>query len=93
MTTDERRYKFHPMYYNFIAKRIREQFDMGSNDETAVNKVMSMTNRAVLSDLALACAKRFKEDNPEFDAVKFLDQCSPDSEMYPMGELWEDGES
>jgi hypothetical protein len=82
--------KYHAMYYNFIAKRIREMFDTGGHGDTGVMKLMSEVNRAVLSDLALNCAKRFKEDNPSFDPLKFLDQCSPDVDMYPLSEIWED---
>lgn len=85
--------KFHAMYYNFIAKRIREHFDVGRVDDTPVNRVMSMTNRAVLADLAMDCARKFKEDNPSFDPLKFLDQCSPDVDMYPLSEMWDDAQS
>jgi hypothetical protein len=80
--------KFHAMFYNFVAKRIRENFDLGWPGETGVQRVISTANRAVLSDLAMDFAKRFADDNPAFDPIKFLDACSPDSELYPMGELW-----
>lgn len=81
--------KYHAMYYNFIAKRIRENFDMGGQDDTAVMRLMSQTNRAVLTDLAMDCAVKFKEDNPSFDPYKFLDQCSPDPDLYPLSEVWQ----
>jgi hypothetical protein len=45
---------------------------------------------AALVNLALSFAKRFKEDNPKFDPLKFLDACSPDPDIYPISELWED---
>lgn len=80
--------KFHAMFYNFVAKRIREEFDMGWPGETGTQRLMSTTNRAVLSDLAMSFAKKFAEDNPSFDPLKFLDQCSPDAELYPLSELW-----
>jgi hypothetical protein len=87
--TEQPAAKYHAMFYNMVAKRIREKFDMGWPGETGVQRLMSQTNRLVLSDLAMDFAKKFAEDNPSFDPLKFLDQCSPDSELYPLSELWE----
>lgn len=70
--------------YNFVAKRIREQFPMGT-DNTKEIRVM----RGQLCELALSCARGFLRDNPRFDPVEFLDACSPDPQKYPISELWE----
>lgn len=51
---------------------------------------MVLAWRAATVDLALEFAKYFEGDNDRFDALKFLDACSPDVDMYPLSELWED---
>lgn len=43
-----------------------------------------------LVKLALRFARRFKDDNELFDPLKFLDRCSPDVDLYPLSELWDD---
>jgi hypothetical protein len=53
-------------------------------------RAQNASARTVLALLALDAARRFKEDNPEFDHLKWLDQCSPDPTLYPLSELWED---
>ena len=82
--------KFHKMHYVFVAKRIRENFDPSDGYESATSKLIATTNRAVLADLALDFARSFKEDNPSFDPLKFLDACSPDYDLFPLSELWDD---
>lgn len=42
-----------------------------------------------LVSFAIELAKHFKKDNENFDPVRFLDACSPDSERYPLSELWD----
>ena len=82
--------KFHALHYNFVAKRLREAFDMSDPDKfSAVARTIRLANHAVISDLSMAFARKFMEDNPKFDPLKFLDACSPDPELYPFSELWE----
>lgn len=71
--------------YNFVAKRIREQFPTDKSNRYVL-KVM----RGQLCDLALECAQGFLRDNPRFDPQKFLNACSPDTDRFPISELWED---
>ena len=85
--------KFHKLHYNFVAKRIKEQWDMGGDADTAVMRLMAQTNRAVLGDLAVSFARAFKKDNEAFDPLKFLDACVPDSDLYPLSEVWESEQS
>lgn len=76
-------------HHNIVAKRIRERFPTGSDyemGEVPYNKI----ERAILSTLALDFAAWFKKDNDRFDPIKFLDACSPDTELYPLSELWEE---
>ncbi len=71
--------------YNFVAKRIREQFPI-----TPINNKSIQVIRGTLCELAIECAKGFEKDNPNFDVTKFLDACSPDTDRYPISELWEE---
>jgi len=84
---------FHALHYNFVAKRLREAYDTTRDHPGNVNKVMQLAHNSTLQDLAMSFARKFKEDNERFDPLKFLDQCSPDTELYPFSELWDDGES
>lgn len=74
---------FHARDYNFVAKRIREVFPMEQGER-------SMIERSILCILAMKFAHAYLEDNRLFDPLKFLDQCSPDAELYPLSELWGD---
>lgn len=80
--------KFHAAHYNAIAKDIRELFPIDTQDENA--RRSNMTVRATLANVALKFAKRFEADNELFKPLKFLDACSPDTDLYPLSELWED---
>lgn len=73
-----------PHVWNLVAKIIRENF----SHERATFKVKIIRNNT-LADLALAFAKRFTEDEG-FDPVTWLDKCSPDTDLYPLSELWEE---
>jgi hypothetical protein len=79
--------KFNRLHYNFVAKRIREIFPMGDTEE---DRVYGTVERVTLSKLAINFAKAFQKDDPDFDAVKFLNACSPDTGVYPLGDLWEE---
>jgi hypothetical protein len=87
--------KFSAQHYNAIAKDIREQFQfygLGANVTQLPKheREILMARSATLCDLALRLARRFKKDNPSFDPLLFLDACSPDSDIYPLSELWEE---
>lgn len=96
MTTTQRP-KFTAMHYNAIAKEIREVFPTmwaDSDPEPTMSmarqqKHLAQVERATLTNFALNLAKRFKEDNPNFDPHRFLDACSPNTDLYPLSELWE----
>ena len=85
---------FHRAHYNAIAKDIRIEFGLAAtgfesyapNDKAAV---VYHAKASAFCDLAITFAKRFQEDNSEFDPVTFLNQCSPDEDKYPLGELWD----
>lgn len=72
-----------PQTYNFVAKRIREDFPTEYENDT-----ITLVKRGTLVDFALRCAFGFSRDNPGFDIMRFLDACSPDPERWPIAELW-----
>jgi|SRR6516165_7283230 hypothetical protein len=77
--------KFTQQHFNAIAKDFREQlarYPGNSHD--------SLVARGALVALAIRMVQRFKDDNPRFEPLKFLAACSPDNELYPLQELWED---
>ena len=81
---------FHRHHYNFVAKRLRENFPLAVGDETGVTRVILIAGQGMVSDIAYNFAQKFAEDNPDFNPTQFLDQCSPDPDRYPLSELWED---
>ncbi len=86
---------FTRQHHNALAKEIREVFptqEPSREDSTAGRKQieLNLIERAVLTTLALNLAKRFQADNPRFDPLKFLDECSPNTDLYPLSELWEE---
>ena len=78
---------FHRHHYNFVAKRLRNHYPI--DEQTSASEVFNRGARRVIEDIALEFAHRFKEDDPNFDAPAFLDQCSPDPDSWPFSELWE----
>lgn len=76
--------KYHAAHYNLVSARIREQFPM-----TRVNDDVTLAQRSILSRLAISFAVSFQKDNALFDPLKFLDACSPDTDLFPLSELWE----
>lgn len=85
--------KFHQLHYNFVAKRLRNHYPtyrVEDGPTQKLDKAVKLGARGVIEDIALEFAMRFKADNLEFDQYKFLDQCSPDPEKYPLSELWEE---
>jgi hypothetical protein len=77
-------------HYNALAKEIRELFPIydGTEDMRPVIERANIERRAILTTLALSLAERFKDDNPRFDPIKFLNACSPNLEQYPLSEFW-----
>jgi hypothetical protein len=87
---------FTRQHYNALAKEIRELFPTREPERlnsTAGRKLyeLNMADRALLSALALNLCKRFQKDNPRFDPIKFLEACSPNLDLYPLQELWDEG--
>jgi len=90
---------FARQHYNILAKRIRlslepwmredQQYDFTEARDFA--EVLAI--RGALSLFAVELARRLMADNDEFDPVLFLNNCSPNVELYPLGELWEAGEA
>lgn len=79
---------FHRGHYNIIAKRFREELAKYTDSHTLSGKIA----RNAIYDLALSMARRLVKDNPEFDPLMFLDNCSPDKDLYPLSEFWEDND-
>jgi len=74
-----------PHVWNLVAKGIRQEY---ASYTYSNNKVVQQSRRT-LEKLALAYAKRFTEDEG-FDPPTWLDKCSPDPDLYPFSEMWED---
>lgn len=86
---------FHRAHYNILAAQLRVRLD--EYDDSVVDlsdiPMIAATRRAIRNELyqvAINMAKRFKRDRPSFDPVAWLDSCTSNPELYPMGELWED---
>lgn len=77
--------KWSAQHYNALAKEIRELFPTLNND-------IALAKRATLTTLALNLATRFVDDNERFDPLMFLDACSPNTDLFPLSELWENYE-
>jgi len=80
-----------PHVWNLVSKQIRQVF---SDSESLIGdgtmlRHEKMAERAVLSSLALAFAHRFMEDE-KFDPLVFLDNCSSNTELYPLSEMWDE---
>lgn len=73
-----------PHVWNLTAKILRENF---SNERE--NSTPKIIRNNTIADIALAFAKRFAEDDG-FDPISWLDKCSPDPDMYPFSELWDE---
>lgn len=86
--------KWQAQHYNAIAKEIREIFPTDEipvySSEVAKIRAANMERRTVLTMLAISLARRFANDNQSFRPLKFLDACSPDTDAFPLSELWEE---
>jgi hypothetical protein len=81
--------KFHRLHYNFVAKRIRNHYPI-NDGVSGTERAIQLGARAVVLDIAIEFAQRFAADDPDFNPYEFLDNCSPDPEMYPFSEYyWE----
>jgi hypothetical protein len=92
--------EWHQGHYNAIAKDIRSEFPLRSEvpigDQYGDLKELihiNMIKRAVLADVAMRLAARFKKADPEFNVFSWLDQCSPHVDAYPFSELWEESDA
>lgn len=76
--------KFHRGHYEIIAARFREALTpyLGKDSDHDIGAKNALIN------LALSMAVRFQADSEDFDALIFLDRCSPDDQVYPLSELW-----
>lgn len=84
-------------HYNAVAKEIRELFPLPEDgDDEKIDGLAKFAARRILATLAISFATRFYQDyidaeeGLEFDPVKFLNQCSPDTHLFPLGTMWED---
>lgn len=78
---------FHKAHYNILAAQIKKNYKTHASSNMTPYKEQ---NRAI-EELAVSLAERLKLDNPQFDPIAFLDHCSPDPELYPFSELWDEG--
>lgn len=80
------------VHYNALAKELREEMQkvVGDYVPGSARKPEQLAAMSALCNLVLRLARRFVSDNPAFDPLLFLDRCSPDTDLYPLSELWED---
>lgn len=69
---------------NMVAKVLREEWPVNHR-----NNAESRAAAYAHVSIALNFAKRFAEEDDSFDAPAWLDRCTPDSDLYPLSELWE----
>ena len=85
---------FQEQHHNAIAKDIRNElaalyFELGLPGTSSADvRTIIIAQTSIINDLALRFAARFAIDNFDFDPVKWLQQCSPDENQWPLGELW-----
>lgn len=84
---------FHRGHYNIIAAQFRDMIAETMGTDSPGENAMAILARVTLAEFCMRLAQRFEQDNPEFDALKFLEQCSPDNDSYPITELWLDRDS
>jgi hypothetical protein len=76
---------FHKGHYNILAAQFKDEL----TKLTGLRSPAKRAGRNAVIELALSLARRLEQDNPEFDALQFLNACSPDPEIWPLAELWE----
>jgi hypothetical protein len=86
---------FHKAHYEILANQFRRSLEIAYEQNGKSELMADGTIRrhfpitSAVVDLAISVAKRLQLDNSEFDPVIFLNRCSPDVDLYPLGELWE----
>lgn len=86
--------KFDRQHYNALAKLFRENFPQEIKPEDMVNPLENLNKRIKREQhvlMIVELAEYFVKGDPGFKPLKFLDACSPDTDVYPLSELW-DGE-
>lgn len=84
-------------HFNALAMEIRKRLEAALSFHNNWSNLRGYDDKGryyateALVVLAINLAKRFEKDNPRFDPIRFLDACSPDTDLYPLSELWEDG--
>ena len=86
---------FHRGHYSVVAKTIRETYteliEVPSVEMTMEEVVRyRLAQSQVVYDIMLRFVERFVVDNDEFAPLKFLEACSPDNDMFPFTELWDE---
>lgn len=85
--------KFDRQHYNSLAKISRETFPIDIPHDQMQNPLENLNVRIKREQhvfLLLEMAKYFIITDELFDPHLFLDQCSPDVDVYPLSELWEE---
>lgn len=82
---------FHRGHYNIVAASIRATYEILVNKpvETKWEIDLRVAQASPIYEMMLQLCERFLKDNPNFDAVKFLDACSPNEDQFPFSELWD----
>jgi hypothetical protein len=84
-----------PHVWNLVAKILREEYSRLELDPEWERRFPDNANkvhlqRRTIEMIAMDFAKRFAEDDG-FDPLSWLDKCSPDTELYPFSEMWDEG--
>ena len=80
---------FHRGHYNILAKQFKDNFELIENSPYNSRGEQFTASGACIT-LLMNITSRLKEDNPRFNPRKFLDACSPNTDTFPLSELWED---
>lgn len=81
---------FHRAHYNILANQFKENWPPTTNEYLLGASDDLTASYFILTNLAISMAVRFKKDNPSFDPSAWLNQCSPDPKLLPLGTLWKD---
>jgi hypothetical protein len=69
-----------------IAKVLRSNYPMHGS----ANIPPYVQERRLIEDIACQIANELFPEKPGFDPLAFLDKCSPNTELYPFTEIWEE---
>ena len=89
---DINRKQFHAGHYNIVAGRLKNALEpyVGLNELSGASQGQFLHAQTALSDLCVSFALRFQADNEDFDAVRFLNACSPAGMERKLDDLWND---